>query len=65
MTCLCKECICVGYMKDELVSSVGASYAYIEFSTIMFINMHYAFHLGTIINNVMRRTKAESTPRCC
>jgi hypothetical protein len=34
MTCLCKECICVGYMKDELVSSVGASYAYIEFSTI-------------------------------
>jgi hypothetical protein len=31
----------------------------------IFIHVHYAFHLGTLINHDMRRTRTKSTTRCC
>jgi hypothetical protein len=38
------------------------------FSLILFlfisIHVHYANHLGTFVDHVMRRTKAKSTPSC-
>jgi hypothetical protein len=39
------------------------------FSLVLFlfisIHVHYAYHLSTLINHVMWRTRAESTTRCC
>jgi hypothetical protein len=45
-------------------NSLSCSIILVVIFLFICIRVHYANHLGTFINHVMRRIKAESTTKC-